>query len=139
MSLGSLNPNSEVAKVWTVSSPIVTTWFVPWGALFTPVTLIVIVFGEGSTLAPPLAVPPLSLTWNVKLAYPFPDAFAAGVYVTSFPLIDRAAVTLSSASMATPFRRMTPSTGRVTNRTVFRLFAGLSFGSLNPKSDTSKV
>ena len=34
---------------------------------------------------------------------------------------------------------MTPSAGRVTNRTVFRLFAGLSFGSLNPKSDTSKV
>ena len=63
--------------------------FAPSGALLTPVTLIVIVFGEGSTLSPPFAVPPLSLTWNVKLAYPFPEAFAAGVYVTSFPLTIR--------------------------------------------------
>jgi hypothetical protein len=38
------------------------------GASFTAVTSTVIVFGVGSRLAPPPAVPPLSCTWNVKLA-----------------------------------------------------------------------
>ena len=38
------------------------------GASFTAVTLTVIVFGLGSRSTPPLAVPPLSCTWKVKLA-----------------------------------------------------------------------
>ncbi len=38
------------------------------GSSFTAVTSIVIVFGVGSRFTPPLAVPPVSWTWKVKLA-----------------------------------------------------------------------
>ena len=46
----------------------------------TDVTSIVIVLGLASRSTPPLAVPPLSCTWNVKLAYATPLASAAGRY-----------------------------------------------------------
>jgi hypothetical protein len=38
------------------------------GASLTAVTSTVMMFGVGSRLTPPFAVPPLSSTWNVKLA-----------------------------------------------------------------------
>ena len=45
-----------------------TVLFVPAGASLTAVTLTVRVLGEASRSTPPLAVPPSSWTWKVKLA-----------------------------------------------------------------------
>ena len=67
-SFGSPNPKSAAPNRYGVSSGVVTDFEVPEGASLTEVTLIVIVFGAGSRLRPPLAVPPLSCTWKVKLA-----------------------------------------------------------------------
>ena len=46
-------------------------------------TLTVIVFGVGSRLLPPLAVFPLSCTWNVNVVYVAPFAFAAAKNVSA--------------------------------------------------------
>ena len=48
------------------------------GASFTGRTLTVIALGVGSRSTPPLAVPPLSRTWNVNVAYGDPNALSAG-------------------------------------------------------------
>ncbi len=49
------------------------------GASLAAVTSKVIVFAVGSVSTPPLAVPPPSLTWKVKLATPEPFWSAGGV------------------------------------------------------------
>jgi hypothetical protein len=49
--------------VVTIPLPSATT-----GTSFTAVTLSVMVLALASVLMPPLAVPPLSVTWNVKEA-----------------------------------------------------------------------
>ena len=53
----------------------------PLGASLTEATLIVIRLAVGSRSTPPLAVPPSSCTWKVKLAYGVPLALAAPVKV----------------------------------------------------------
>jgi hypothetical protein len=47
---------------------VVTVLLAPAGASFTDVTSIVIVLALWSRLTPPLAMPPSSRTWKVKLA-----------------------------------------------------------------------
>ena len=47
---------------------MVTVLSAPAGASLTAVTLMVIVLGDWSRSTPPLAVPPSSCTWKVKLA-----------------------------------------------------------------------
>ena len=59
----------------------------PVGASLTDVTLTVIVLGVGSRSTPPLAVPPSSCTWKVKLAYAVPLALAAGVNISRPPVM----------------------------------------------------
>ena len=71
----------------------------------TLVTLKVIVFGLGSLSTPPLAVPPLSRTVNVKLASPAPLLLAAGVqvkFVRLAAVITWPAVTLTPDSFRVP-------------------------------------
>ncbi len=68
VSFGSVKPKSAVANVYAVSSFVVTVLSAPAGASFTAVTSIVIVLAVWSRSTPPLAVPPLSCTWKVKLA-----------------------------------------------------------------------
>ena len=68
LSLASLKPKSAVANVYAVSSSVVTVLLAPDGASLTAVTLTVIVLAVGSRSTPPLAVPPSSCTWKVKLA-----------------------------------------------------------------------
>src|SRR5207237_1148249 len=110
------------------------------GGSFTPVTLIVIVFGDWSRSTPPLPVPPLSCTWNVKLASGEPLALAAGVN-TSLPAVMSATLMNWPALTATPLSVSVPdpALGSVVIFTASRLLAGLSFGSLKPKSATVNV
>ena len=51
------------------------------GASLTAVTLKVMVLGEASVFWPPLAVPPLSMTWKVNDARPLPVPLAGGCQV----------------------------------------------------------
>ncbi len=67
-SFGSVKPKSAVAKTWGTSSLVATVLSVPDGASLTAATSMVMVFGVGSRSTPPLAVPPSSCTWKVKLA-----------------------------------------------------------------------
>src|SRR5262249_53464192 len=82
-SYGSLYPKSVGLKIYEAPAhlSIAIVWSDPFGASFTDVTLIVTVFGIGSRSAPPLAVPPLSCTWNVNCGRTeLPSfAFVAGV------------------------------------------------------------
>ena len=68
LSFGSVKPKSAAANVYGVSSPVVTVLSVPAGASLTDVTSMVSVLADASRSTPPLAVPPSSCTWNVKLA-----------------------------------------------------------------------
>ena len=70
---------ASTLPVATVSSLVVTVSFTPTGASLTAVTLKLIVFATGSVSTPPLAVPPSSLTWNVKAPRPVPLPLAGGV------------------------------------------------------------
>ena len=64
--------NGSPATVWvasTRSAPLVPMIVTPDGVgSLTGVTLMVIVLGLWSMSTPPLAVPPSSCTWKVKLA-----------------------------------------------------------------------
>ena len=62
------------------------------GLSFTAVTLTVIVFAVGSRSTPPLAVPPLSRTLNVNVAYGEPFSSASGTNFR-FPAVMSAADT----------------------------------------------
>src|SRR5205823_4041337 len=116
LSFGSVKPNSSAVKVWAVSSLVVIVLCVSAGASFTLVTLIVIVLADWSVSTPPLATPPLSLTWNVKLASGDPLAFAAGVN-TSRPALMSATVTNWPAVTAMPLL-VSVSFARVATATV---------------------
>src|SRR3954464_7173914 len=111
------------------------------GASLTAVTLMVRVLGDWSRSTPPLAVPPLSRTWNVKLASGDPLAFNAGVN-TRWPAAMSVAKTKSPAFTVTPLlvNGPVPAPGTVVIFTACREFgAELSEGSLNPKSATPNV
>src|SRR5436190_1366066 len=140
LSFGSLKPNSSAVKVWAVPSLVVMVLSVPTGASFTLVTLIVIVLGDGSRSTPPLAVPPLSWTWKVKLASAGPLALAAGVN-TSRPELMSPTVTNWPAVTGLPLRVSVPdaAVGIVVISTANSVFAGLSFGSVKPNSSAVKV
>src|SRR5205809_438506 len=140
LSFGSVKPNSSAVKVWAVSSLVVIVLSVPAGASFTLVTLIVIVLADWSVSTPPLATPPLSLTWNVKLASGDPLAFAAGVN-TSRPALMSATVTNWPAVTAMPLLVSVPDArvGIVVISTAASALAGLSFGSVKPNSSAVKV
>src|ERR1700686_3936413 len=105
----------------------------PGGAWFTGVALKVIVLGVGSRFTPPLAVPPSSCTWNVKLAYAVPLAFAAGGNL-SLPLVISASVTNWPVVTAMPLSVSVPAAGSVLIFTAKRLLAGVSLRSVKPKS-----
>src|SRR3569833_467915 len=68
LSLGSVKPKSDAAKVYGVLIRSDTALSAPAGAAFTEARLNVMVLGDWSRSTPPLAVPPLSCTWKVKLA-----------------------------------------------------------------------
>src|SRR5947199_164507 len=140
LSFGSVKPNSSAVKVWAVSSLVVIVLSVPAGASFTLVTLIVIVLADWSVSTPPLATPPLSLTWNVKLASGDPLAFAAGVN-TSRPALMSATVTNWPAVTAMPLLVSVPDArvGIVVISTAASALAGLSFGSVKANSSAVKV
>ena len=119
---------------------VLTVLSVPAGASLTGVTLNVIVFGDWSVSTPPLAVPPLSCTWKVKLASGDPIAFAAGVN-SSLPAEMSAALTYWPTVTAVPLSVSVPAVpvGSVAIFTASRLLGGLSLGSLKPKSDAANV
>ena len=106
---------------------------VPLGASLTVVTSTVIVLGVGSRSTPPLAVPPLSCTWNVKLAYAVPLALAAGVNVSSPEAMSATRMNCPGVT-ATPLSVSVPDVGSVVILTARKTSAGVSLGSLKPKS-----
>src|SRR5436190_305123 len=140
LSFGSLKPNSSAVKAWAVFSLVVMVLSVPAGASFTLVTLIVIVLADWSVLTPPLAVPPSSWTWNVKLASAAPLAWSAGVN-TSRPALMLATETDWPAVSATPLLVSVPDAalGIEVITTAANALAGLSFGSLKPNSSAVKA
>ncbi len=121
-----------------VSSAVVRASALATGTSFTAVMLKLMVLGEASVSTPPLATPPLSLTWKVKLPTPVPLKLGAAVK-TSWPSwpagISWPAVT------ATPFRRRMPWApgGRLVMMTLCSALAGLSSASPKPKSTAAKV
>ena len=121
-----------------MSSFVATVVFVPAGASFTAVTFIVSVLALGPRSMPPLAVPPSSCTWNVKLAYPAPLALAAGLNLKR-PALMSATVIVCPALTVTPLLASPPAPGSVLMRTAPRPLAGLSLLSLKPKSAALKV
>src|SRR6476646_6894843 len=76
------------------------------------VTLIVIVFGDGSRFTPPPAVPPSSCTWKVKLAYGDPLALLAGVNLSRPPVISARLMNWLAVT-ATPLSVRVPTAGSV--------------------------
>jgi hypothetical protein len=65
---GSLKPKVAVVKTNVPFSFVPTEMLAPTGASLTGLTSMVIVRATASRSRPPLAVPPLSRTWKVKLA-----------------------------------------------------------------------
>jgi len=112
------------------------------GMSFTLVTSTVITLALASMSTPPLAVPPSSATWNVKLAYPAPLASATGVNC-SFPAVMSATDTSSPAPTAALSSVRLPTDGSVviftrSNSSAPALLPA-SVGSLKPKSDAVNV
>src|SRR5207249_877913 len=112
LSWGSVNPKSARANVYGVSSSVVTVVAVPTGASLTGVTFTVSARGVGSRSTPPLAVPPLSCTWKVKLAYGVPLASAAGAN-TSRPASRSPTLTNWPATTVVPRPLSVPVPGSV--------------------------
>ena len=101
------------------------------GASFTAVTSIVNTLALGSRFTPPPAVPPSSSTWNVNVVYGLPLALPAGVNVRfgmSATVMNWPAVT------AVPLSFSVPAPGSVVICTRLNALAGMSSGSVNPKS-----
>ena len=111
---------------------------VPEGASLTEVTLIVNVLGLGSRLTPPLAVPPLSCTWKVKLAYGLPLPLVAGEK-RSRPVLRSASAIICPIVTATPLSLRVPDAGKVLIFSANSVLAGESLVSLKPKSAAAKV
>ena len=78
----------------------------------------------------------MSRTWNVNEARPVPLALAAGVHVRLAML---AAVMTSPAVTVTPESFSVPFNGSVVMITDAKLLAGVSLGSVKPKSPVLKV
>src|SRR3954452_5220780 len=132
-SLTSENPKSSAPNTCEESSSTETVPSAPAGASLTLTTFTVIVFAVGSRFLPPLAIPPSSLTWKSKEAYPAPLASGAGVK-TSLPASMSATGTTWSAVTATPSRVSEPAPGSVLTLTAASALAGESLTSENPKS-----
>src|SRR5438876_110009 len=138
VSWGSVKPKSARANVYGVSSSVVTVVAVPTGASLTGVTFTVSARGVGSRSTPPFAVPPLSCTWNVKLAYARPLASAAGVNTS--PFASRSpTLTNCPAVTAVPLSLSVPVPGSVVIFTAWKASGGLSWGSVKPKSARANV
>ena len=133
VSNGSVKPKSAAANVTAVSSRVVIVLSAPAGASLTAVTLNVMVLGDWSRSTPPLAVPPSSRTWKVKAASALPLALTGGVQ-TSLPDVMSASATTWPALTATPLSRNVPPVGRVVIFTASKALAGVSLGSVKPKS-----
>ena len=117
---------------------MLTVVAIPTGASLTDITFTVRERGVGSRSTPPLAVPPSSCTWNVKLAYGVPLASAAGLN-TSRPASIAPTVTNCPAVIAVPLSVSVPAPGSVVIRTAWSWLAGLSWGSVKPKSARTNV
>ncbi len=136
-------PSGIVTATVDPGSPVPVTVSVPSGfgaevaigasGGVTSVTVIANVLGVASVLDPPLAVPPLSTSWNVKLGVAGPAAGAN----TRLPRLV-AGITLP-AVMATPESVSVPLAGSVVMMTLARELGGVSFGSVIPKSATEKI
>src|SRR5215510_14920366 len=94
----------------------------------------VIVFGVGSRSVPP----PLSCTWKVKVVYGVPNPLGAGVNFSRPPLILATGIK-SLALTGTLLFVKVPRPGSVVIFTASSVFGGVSFGSVNPKSDAVNV
>src|SRR5438552_1650065 len=127
VSWGSVTRRSARANVYGVSSSVVTVVAVPTGASLTGVTFTVSARGVGSRSTPPFAVPPLSCTWNVKLAYGVPLASAAGAN-TSRPASMSPTLTNWPATTAAPRTLSVPVPGSVATLTAWKPLAGVSCG-----------
>src|SRR4051794_1130250 len=103
------------------------------GLSFTGVTLTVIVFGDASVSTPPFAVPPLSRTWKVNVAYGEPFLSATG-WNTSWPAATSAAVISSPLETGAPSSVSEPWVGVSAMITAANALADVSLGSVNPKS-----
>ena len=111
---------------------------VPVGASFTAVTLTVMVLGEASRSMPPLAVPPLSCTWKVKLARAAPFALSAGVNWSKPDVMFATGMEAPAVTATELFVRL-PLAGSVVTFTPSSVFAGVSVGSVRPKSAAANV
>ena len=136
VALFSKSPVPPSATVNVISSVTVLVSLPSTGVSFTGVTLKVIVFGLWSVFwfAPPVA--PLSTTWKVKLESALPLPLRGGVHVSK-PML--AAGTTCPAVTATPFKNKTPDGGNVVTITLCKVLAGVSLGSVKPKSATVNV
>src|SRR3984893_15423584 len=140
LSLGSVKPKLAAAKAKAVSSLVVTVLLVPAGASFTEVTLMVMVFGDWSRLTPPLAVPPSSCTWKVKLASTAPLALLAGVNFRSPALMSAMLMNCPAVTATPPSVSVAEAeVGIVVISTAAKLLAGLSLGSVKPKLAAAKA
>src|SRR5205823_1285737 len=131
-SAGSVIGKSNVLKAYGVLRFVLTTRSAPTGASLTAVTPIARVFGDWSRSTPPLAVPPLSCTWKVKLVYGEPLALAAG-RKRKLPAVISLAAMNWPAKTAMPLLISVPLLGSAVTRTAFSVLAGLSSVSLKPK------
>src|SRR5262245_42290782 len=129
-----------VAKLLTVCGPASGTTagglaaIVNDGGSLMAVTLIVIVFGVGSRSVPP----PLSCTWKVKDVYGVPNSLATGVNFSRPPLMSPTGMK-SLAFTATLLFVSVPAPGKVEIFTATKVFGGVSFGSVKPKSAAVNV
>src|SRR5436190_2220983 len=142
LSIESEKPKSFTVNGYGVSSRIAMVFEVPLGASLTGVAFTVSVLGVGSRSMPPLAVPPSSWTWKVKVASGEPLAFGAGVNL-SLPAVRSARGMDCPAAIGTPVLLVRlPAVGNVVIFTARNVWGGVelggreSFGSVNPKSAT---
>src|SRR5262245_9525553 len=105
----------------------------PTGASLTGVTLNVIVFGGWSRSKPPLAVPPSSFTWKVKVVYGVALLFVSSVGV-NFSLLAAISLTrtawpaVTATSVVPLFKVTVPLEGNVVTISVRKLFGATELG-----------
>ena len=95
-------------------------------------------FGEASRSLPPLAVPPLSWTWNVNEVYDVPLPLAAG-WKTSRPDAMSPAETYCPAVTLVPLSFTVPAAGSVVIFTASSAWGSSSAASAYPKSAVVRV
>ncbi len=133
----SLASRAAAVMVIAVSSSVVARSLTATGASLTGAIVKRNTLGVGSRSTPPLAMPPLSRTWKVNWPRLAPLTLKAGVKVR---VAICAAVSSWPAVTGTPATRNTPSAvgGRLMITTDCRALAGVSLGSVKPKSDAAK-